>query len=113
MTCFCFYRGYKNVKRQPTGLSKEVWGGHHTWWCPPSCSSIFFWGGGGDAFPKKVLPPNFAPQDLAEVCKRDGTERDEKDVDRVVGLGSSRYGEAGGGKSCTKMPRFSAIRLFF
>ncbi|XP_029866041.1 multiple myeloma tumor-associated protein 2 [Aquila chrysaetos chrysaetos] len=47
--------GYKNVKRQPTGLSKE---------------------------------------DLAEVCKRDGTERDEKDVDRVVGLGSSS-GSAG------------------
>ncbi|XP_074013315.1 multiple myeloma tumor-associated protein 2 [Numenius arquata] len=47
--------GYKNVKRQPTGLSKE---------------------------------------DLAEVCKRDGTERDGKDVDRVVGLGSSS-GSAG------------------
>ncbi|OXB65530.1 hypothetical protein ASZ78_001837 [Callipepla squamata] len=46
--------GYKNVKRQPTGLSKE---------------------------------------DLAEVCKRDGTERAE-DVDRVVGLGSSS-GSAG------------------
>ncbi|XP_061852890.1 multiple myeloma tumor-associated protein 2 [Colius striatus] len=46
--------GYKTVKRQPTGLSKE---------------------------------------DLAEVCKRDG-ERDEKDVDRVVGLGSSS-GSAG------------------
>ncbi|KAM6142052.1 multiple myeloma tumor-associated protein 2 [Phoenicopterus ruber ruber] len=47
--------GYKNVKRQPTGLSKE---------------------------------------DLAEVCKRDGAERGEKDVDRVVGLGSSS-GSAG------------------
>ncbi|KGL89583.1 Multiple myeloma tumor-associated protein 2, partial [Charadrius vociferus] len=47
--------GYKNVKRQPTGLSKE---------------------------------------DLAEVCKRDSAERDEKDVDRVVGLGSSS-GSAG------------------
>ncbi|XP_057884809.1 multiple myeloma tumor-associated protein 2 [Melospiza georgiana] len=46
--------GYKSLKRQPTGLSKE---------------------------------------DLAEVCKRDG-ERDEKDVDRVVGLGSSS-GSAG------------------
>ncbi|XP_061443956.1 multiple myeloma tumor-associated protein 2 [Rhineura floridana] len=44
--------GYKNVKKQPTGLSKE---------------------------------------DLAEVCKRDGAERDEKGVDRVLGLGSSRY----------------------
>ncbi|XP_033021847.1 multiple myeloma tumor-associated protein 2 [Lacerta agilis] len=43
--------GYKNVKKQPTGLSKE---------------------------------------DLAEVCKRDGAERDEKAVDRVLGLGSSR-----------------------
>ncbi|EOA98227.1 Multiple myeloma tumor-associated protein 2 [Anas platyrhynchos] len=32
--------------------------------------------------------------DLAEVCKRDGTERAEKDVDRVVGLGSSS-GSAG------------------
>ncbi|XP_009992947.1 PREDICTED: multiple myeloma tumor-associated protein 2 [Chaetura pelagica] len=42
--------GYKNVKRQPTALSKE---------------------------------------DLAEVCKREGAERDEKDVDRLVGLGSS------------------------
>ncbi|XP_015262638.1 PREDICTED: multiple myeloma tumor-associated protein 2, partial [Gekko japonicus] len=47
--------GYKNVKKQPTGLSKE---------------------------------------DLAEVCKRDGAERDEKSVDRVLGLGSSR--SAGG-----------------
>ncbi|XP_005527854.1 PREDICTED: multiple myeloma tumor-associated protein 2 [Pseudopodoces humilis] len=47
--------GYKNLKRQPTGLSKE---------------------------------------DLAEVCKRDGAERDDKDVDRVVGLGSSS-GSAG------------------
>ncbi|NXN42720.1 MMTA2 protein, partial [Rhinoptilus africanus] len=36
-------------------------------------------------------PPS---QDLAEVCKRDGAERDEKDVDRVVGLGSSS-GSAG------------------
>ncbi|XP_048367844.1 multiple myeloma tumor-associated protein 2 [Sphaerodactylus townsendi] len=43
--------GYKNVKKQPTGLSKE---------------------------------------DLAEVCKRDGAERDEKSVDRVLGLGSTR-----------------------
>uniref|UniRef100_A0A803JPY7 Chromosome 1 open reading frame 35 n=3 Tax=Xenopus tropicalis TaxID=8364 RepID=A0A803JPY7_XENTR len=42
--------GYKNVKRQPTGLSKE---------------------------------------EFAEACKRDGAERDEKDVDRVLGLGSS------------------------
>ncbi|NXQ46409.1 MMTA2 protein, partial [Catharus fuscescens] len=47
--------GYKNLKRQPTGLSKE---------------------------------------DLAEVCKREGAERDDKDVDRVVGLGSSS-GSAG------------------
>ncbi|XP_051468315.1 multiple myeloma tumor-associated protein 2 [Apus apus] len=47
--------GYKNVKRQPTALSKE---------------------------------------DLAEVCKREGAERDEKDVDRLVGLGSSS-GSAG------------------
>lgn len=45
--------GYKNVKKLPTGLSKE---------------------------------------DLAEVCKRDGAERDEKGVDRVLGLGSSRSG---------------------
>lgn len=30
------------------------------------------------------------PQDLAEVCKRDSTERAE-DVDRLVGLGSSRW----------------------
>ncbi|KAF7245987.1 hypothetical protein EYD10_07965 [Varanus komodoensis] len=43
--------GYKNMKKQPTGLSKE---------------------------------------DLAEVCKREGTEHDEKSVDRMVGLGSSR-----------------------
>lgn len=80
----------------------------------PLLQLYFFLGGGGGCFSqKKCFPPPFAPQDLAEVCKRDGTERDEKDVDRVVGLGSSRYGEAGGGKSCTKMPRFSAIRLFF
>nr|XP_008110456.1 PREDICTED: multiple myeloma tumor-associated protein 2 [Anolis carolinensis] len=43
--------GYKNLKKQPTGLSKE---------------------------------------DLAEVCKRDTAEQDEKGVDRVLGLGSSR-----------------------
>uniref|UniRef100_A0A8C0H811 Chromosome 1 open reading frame 35 n=1 Tax=Chelonoidis abingdonii TaxID=106734 RepID=A0A8C0H811_CHEAB len=30
--------------------------------------------------------------DLAEVCKRDGAERDEKDTDRVLGLGSSSGG---------------------
>ncbi|XP_054848124.1 multiple myeloma tumor-associated protein 2 isoform X2 [Eublepharis macularius] len=45
--------GYKNIKKQPTGLSKE---------------------------------------DLAEVCKRDEAERDEKGVDRVLGLGSSSAG---------------------
>lgn len=45
--------GYKNVKKQPTGLSKE---------------------------------------DLAEVCKRDAAERDEKAMDRVLGLGSSSGG---------------------
>ncbi|XP_074841393.1 multiple myeloma tumor-associated protein 2 isoform X2 [Carettochelys insculpta] len=45
--------GYKNVKKQPTGVSKE---------------------------------------DLAEVCKRDAAERDEKGIDRVLGLGSSSGG---------------------
>uniref|UniRef100_A0A8C6XEP8 Chromosome 1 open reading frame 35 n=1 Tax=Naja naja TaxID=35670 RepID=A0A8C6XEP8_NAJNA len=43
--------GYKNVKKQPTGLSKE---------------------------------------ELAEVCKRNEGEADEKSVDRLMGLGSSR-----------------------
>ncbi|XP_053568911.1 multiple myeloma tumor-associated protein 2 [Bombina bombina] len=42
--------GYKTVKHQPKGLSKE---------------------------------------EFAEVCKREGSERDEKDVDRVMGLGNS------------------------
>ncbi|CAI9572201.1 unnamed protein product, partial [Staurois parvus] len=42
--------GYKTVKRQPKGLSKE---------------------------------------EFAEACKREGTERDERSVDRVRGLGSS------------------------
>ncbi|XP_026576119.1 multiple myeloma tumor-associated protein 2 [Pseudonaja textilis] len=42
--------GYKNVKKQPTGLSKE---------------------------------------ELAEVCKRNEGEADEKSVDRLMGLGSS------------------------
>lgn len=28
IACSCFYRGYKNLKRQPTGLSKEVTGHH-------------------------------------------------------------------------------------
>lgn len=64
-------------------------------------------------FPKKVLPPPFAPQDLAEVCKRDGTERDEKDVDRVVGLGSSRYGEAGGASPAPKCPVSAQLDYFF
>ncbi|XP_013908451.1 PREDICTED: multiple myeloma tumor-associated protein 2, partial [Thamnophis sirtalis] len=47
--------GYKNVKKQPTGLSKE---------------------------------------ELAEVCKRNEGDADEKNVDRLMGLGSSR--NAGG-----------------
>ncbi|KAM8967389.1 multiple myeloma tumor-associated protein 2 isoform 2-T2 [Pelodytes ibericus] len=47
--------GYKNVKRHPTGLSKE---------------------------------------EFAEACKREGSERDEKDVDRVLGLGSSSVGSS-------------------
>lgn len=39
-----------------------------------------------------IIPlPSSLCKDLAEVCKRDGTERDEKGVDRVLGLGSSRY----------------------
>ncbi|KAG9472607.1 hypothetical protein GDO78_018428 [Eleutherodactylus coqui] len=42
--------GYKTVKRQPKGLSKE---------------------------------------EFAEVCKREGSERDERGVDRVLGLGTS------------------------
>ncbi|KAM4687298.1 multiple myeloma tumor-associated protein 2 isoform 2-T2 [Discoglossus pictus] len=42
--------GYKNVKRQPTGLSKE---------------------------------------EFAEACKREGAERDEKEVERVPGLGNA------------------------
>ncbi|XP_056409219.1 multiple myeloma tumor-associated protein 2 isoform X1 [Hyla sarda] len=42
--------GYKTVKRQPKGLSKE---------------------------------------EFAEACKREGTERDEHGVDRVLGLGTS------------------------
>ncbi|XP_037679168.1 multiple myeloma tumor-associated protein 2 [Choloepus didactylus] len=47
--------GYKNVKKQPTGLSKE---------------------------------------DFAEVCKREGTDHEDKGVDRLLGLGSSS-GSAG------------------
>ncbi|XP_039221224.1 multiple myeloma tumor-associated protein 2 isoform X2 [Crotalus tigris] len=43
--------GYKNVKKQPTGLSKE---------------------------------------DLAEVCKRNEGDHDDKSVHRIMGLGSSR-----------------------
>ncbi|KAM4027179.1 multiple myeloma tumor-associated protein 2 [Anomaloglossus baeobatrachus] len=42
--------GYKTVKRQPKGLSKE---------------------------------------EFAEACKREGSERDERGVDRVMGLGTS------------------------
>ncbi|XP_073533282.1 multiple myeloma tumor-associated protein 2 [Phyllobates terribilis] len=42
--------GYKTVKRQPKGLSKE---------------------------------------EFAEACKREGSERDERGVDRVLGLGTS------------------------
>ncbi|XP_076994040.1 multiple myeloma tumor-associated protein 2 isoform X2 [Tamandua tetradactyla] len=47
--------GYRNVKKQPTGLSKE---------------------------------------DFVEVCKREGTDYEEKGVDRLLGLGSSS-GSAG------------------
>ncbi|XP_015997794.2 multiple myeloma tumor-associated protein 2 isoform X1 [Rousettus aegyptiacus] len=47
--------GYKNVKKQPTGLSKE---------------------------------------DFVEVCKREGSDPEEKGVDRLLGLGSSS-GSAG------------------
>ncbi|XP_068951983.1 multiple myeloma tumor-associated protein 2 [Petaurus breviceps papuanus] len=47
--------GYKNVRKQPTGLSKE---------------------------------------DFVEICKREGTDREEKDVDQLSGLGSSS-GSAG------------------
>ncbi|XP_042637956.1 multiple myeloma tumor-associated protein 2 [Orycteropus afer afer] len=47
--------GYKNVKKQPTGLSKE---------------------------------------DFVEVCKREGTDPEDKGVDRLLGLGSSS-GSAG------------------
>uniref|UniRef100_A0A3Q3BVE5 Chromosome 1 open reading frame 35 n=1 Tax=Haplochromis burtoni TaxID=8153 RepID=A0A3Q3BVE5_HAPBU len=44
--------GHKNIKRQPTGLTKE---------------------------------------DLVEVCRRDEADGDERNVDRVSGLGSSRH----------------------
>ncbi|XP_020854754.1 multiple myeloma tumor-associated protein 2 [Phascolarctos cinereus] len=47
--------GYKSVRKQPTGLSKE---------------------------------------DFVEICKREGTDREEKDVDQLSGLGSSS-GSAG------------------
>ncbi|KAM6103443.1 multiple myeloma tumor-associated protein 2 isoform 1-T1 [Theristicus caerulescens] len=83
--------GYKNVKRQPTGLSKEVRGHHASPQRPPvqmGCCPPCFFGG----HTHTGCSPH--PQDLAEVCKRDGAERDEKDVDRVVGLGSSS-GSAG------------------
>lgn len=51
----------------------------------PTALFYFFLGWGGHT--TRYSPP----QDLAEVCKRDGAERAEKDVDRVVGLGSSRW----------------------
>ncbi|KAF0046853.1 hypothetical protein F2P81_000486 [Scophthalmus maximus] len=44
--------GHKNIKRQPTGLTKE---------------------------------------DLADVCRREEVDGEERDVDRVSGLGSSRH----------------------
>lgn len=47
--------GYKNVRKQPTGLSKE---------------------------------------DFVEICKREGSDPEEKGVDRLLGLGSSS-GSAG------------------
>lgn len=71
--------GYKDVRRQPTGLSKEVRPG----------------GEGGDGRRGSLLPgpapraPRTpAPQDLVEVCKREGGDA-EKGVDRLLGLGSS------------------------
>lgn len=81
-----FLQGLQELEEAAHGPQQ---GGNRSTTCPPSDT----W---GCPLPSALIlgthtghcPPS--PQDLAEVCKRDGAERDEKDVDRVVGLGSSR-----------------------
>ncbi|KAK2085852.1 Multiple myeloma tumor-associated protein 2 [Saguinus oedipus] len=74
--------GYKNVKKQPTGLSKEV---------TPRGGGAWRAVGVG---PSQALPLLPHLQDFAEVCKREGGDPEEKGVDRLLGLGSSS-GSAG------------------
>lgn len=93
------------MKRQPTGLSKEVRGAPRVPPASPPASvplfgSDYLWEG------HRTFSPH---QDLAEVCKRDAAERDDKDVDRLVGLGSSRYGA--GGDPHIRTPHFRAVQF--
>lgn len=92
-------RGYKNVKKQPTGLSKEV-----RW--------ALLEGGAGlvrGLIPALQRALHSPPQDFVEVCKREGGDP-EKGVDRLLGLGSSRCGAGGGGSSGA--PEIARVRLF-
>lgn len=77
---FLFLQGLQELEEAAHGCQQ---GGNRGTTCPPSVPWALILGTHSGH-----CPPS--PQDLAEVCKRDGTERDEKDVDRVVGLGSSR-----------------------
>lgn len=51
-------------------------------------------GGGGEAEQGRELPAAStlwpSAQDFVEVCKREGGDHEEKGVDRLLGLGSSR-----------------------
>ena len=79
-------RGYKNVKKQPTGLSKEV-----RWALLEGGAGL-----GRGLIPLSSEHLHSPPQDFVEVCKREGGDP-EKGVDRLLGLGSSRCGAGGGG----------------
>ncbi|XP_040097286.1 multiple myeloma tumor-associated protein 2 isoform X1 [Oryx dammah] len=70
--------GYKNVKKQPTGLSKEV-----RWALLEGGAGL-----GRGLIPLSSEHLHSPPQDFVEVCKREGGDP-EKGVDRLLGLGSS------------------------
>lgn len=57
------------------------------------------------------MPPSL-PQDFVEVCKREGGDPEEKGVDRLLGLGSSRCAPGvllkGGGSESARVPLLGA-----
>lgn len=65
------------MRKQPTGLSKEVRGPFRGWGARR-----------GDRAAASARVPS--AQDFVEVCKREGGDHEEKGVHRLLGLGSSR-----------------------